>query len=380
MVLAFLLILGGYLLPGGGEVQSTAVERTSKSEVQPTSSVITILNQGGNMEGHTPRGFAGSGTGLFTGDNLNPNFPEGDGVQLFITFDLSEISGLGAEVSSAILRANSAEVRGTPFKDLGNLLVDAVSYDTFSENLWDLNPSERVCTLSTSGNDAYECDVSSYVRTLVNDGTLKVQLRIRFDKAGDSDGSQDMVFFNATDANANNPGIFELEVTTRNGSEDIEISVTAYLVSGDTKVSTLRTRKSLEELFKNSQEIWSQAGIVLNLSIKEIVLNRDLASAVASGSFMELYRTLPPENQAFNIFYVRNLLGPNGIALAPSVALVADITTVDDFRATAHEIGHLLGLRHTLQSKSRLMFPGANGRNLSDGEIVAARAGAGALK
>ena len=214
----------------------------------------------------------------------------------------------------------------------------------------------------------------------MNDGTLKVQLRIRFDKAGDSDGSQDMVFFNATDANANNPGIFELEVTTRNGSEDIEISVTAYLVSGDIKVSTLRTRKSLEELFKNSQEIWSQAGIVLNLSIKEIVLNRDLASAVASGSFMELYRTLPPENQAFNIFYVRNLLGPNGIALAPSVALVADITTVDDFRATAHEIGHLLGLRHTLQSKSRLMFPGANGRNLSDGEIVAARAEAGALK
>ncbi len=32
---------------------------------------LQIQNQGGSMEGHTPRGFAGSGTGLFAGDNLN---------------------------------------------------------------------------------------------------------------------------------------------------------------------------------------------------------------------------------------------------------------------------------------------------------------------
>ena len=49
---------------------------------------LVVTNQGGSLEGHTPRGFAGTGTGLFAGDNLNPAFPEGDGVQFLLTFEL----------------------------------------------------------------------------------------------------------------------------------------------------------------------------------------------------------------------------------------------------------------------------------------------------
>lgn len=32
----------------------------------------------------------GMGTGLFAGDDLNPGFPPGDGVQIFLTFELPE--------------------------------------------------------------------------------------------------------------------------------------------------------------------------------------------------------------------------------------------------------------------------------------------------
>ena len=53
---------------------------------------VTLKNHGGATEGHTPRGFSGMGTGLFAGDNLNRNFPEGDGVQIFLSFDLSGLS------------------------------------------------------------------------------------------------------------------------------------------------------------------------------------------------------------------------------------------------------------------------------------------------
>ena len=83
------------------------------------SKVIVLQNQGGGMEGHTPMGFPGMGTGLFAGDNLNPRFPEGDGVQLFLTFDLSALPS--GKIISALLSSDRASVSGTPMKDLGPL-------------------------------------------------------------------------------------------------------------------------------------------------------------------------------------------------------------------------------------------------------------------
>ena len=44
------------------------------------AATAVVPNHGGGLEGHTPTGFAGSGTGLFAGDNLNSSFPEGQGV------------------------------------------------------------------------------------------------------------------------------------------------------------------------------------------------------------------------------------------------------------------------------------------------------------
>ena len=100
---------------------------------------VTLKNHGGATEGHTPRGFSGMGTGLFAGDNLNRNFPEGDGVQIFLSFDLSGLSP--GQVQSAVLRSADASITGTPFKDLGVDLYVCVgsnhtSYPSLAEYPW----------------------------------------------------------------------------------------------------------------------------------------------------------------------------------------------------------------------------------------------------
>jgi len=88
-----------------GALTASSIEAAVSSEVGGV-----LINEGGPAEGHTPRGFAGMGTGLFAGDDLNPNFPPGDGVQLYLTFDLPP--GL-VPPSSAILGTDSMQVSGT---------------------------------------------------------------------------------------------------------------------------------------------------------------------------------------------------------------------------------------------------------------------------
>jgi hypothetical protein len=176
--------------------------------------VVTIQNAGdGAMEGHTPRGFQGQGTGLFAGDNLNPNFPEGDGVQIFLTFDLAGVPS-GA-VQSAILRSANGSVSGTPYVDLGNLSAEEMRFDAFSSALWNQAPEAtgNSCVFATSAAGPHECDIGSIVARSLTDAYPNAQVRLRFDTAGDSDGSQDLALFFITNSNTNEPGIFELEVT-----------------------------------------------------------------------------------------------------------------------------------------------------------------------
>ena len=78
-----------------------------------------------------------------------------------------------------------------------------------------------------------------------------------------------------------------------------------------------------------------------------------------------------------NVFLVGNLGGINGISFGGlSSVAVADYTTVYDFRALAHEVGHTLGLSHVPEVRGRLMYQGANGSLLSSKEIQRARIGA----
>jgi len=71
--------------------------------------------------------------------------------------------------------------------------------------------------------------------------------------------------------------------------------------------------------------------------------------------------------------YFASSIGANGRAFPGSnIFLVADTTTVNDYRATAHEIGHLLGLTH-VSDPNRLMAMGKNGESLIEQEIQTVR-------
>ncbi len=172
---------------------------------------VVVENQGGSLEGHTPRGFAGMGTGLFVGDNLNPGFPDGDGVQLFVTFDLPDTLG---STDRVVLRSDSLQVRGDPFADLGVLSAAPVTYTEFGPHLFDMELDGEPIGCTRVGDFSIECDVSSAFGALgAQDGqnAKRVQFRLRFDQAGDRDGTADLAMFNRGDSNTNEAGLFRLE-------------------------------------------------------------------------------------------------------------------------------------------------------------------------
>lgn len=173
------------------------------------SGLITISNHGGTLEGHTPTAFPGMGTGLFAGDNLNRSFPEGVGVHLYLTFALpSELS-----VGEAQIISDALHVSGTPFEDLGPLVIEPVTYQTFGPDLFDLEAIGAHTECTVVGDTSITCDVTPALRDAVERGAVTAQFRIRFTHPADSDGNQDLAMFFRADSNSNEPGIFELAIT-----------------------------------------------------------------------------------------------------------------------------------------------------------------------
>jgi len=175
-----------------------------------TQSGIELQNISGNMGGHTPRGFQGQGNGIFVGDNLNTRFPNGDGVQAFISFDLADAAGI--DVANATLVSRYLRVNGTPFADLGNIRLERINFPSFSSVIWNLavDPQDGcILTISTDQNRA-ECDLTKSVQKALNDGAAFLQFRLRFEKISDSDGQQDLAQFFKRNVNANEGGVFTL--------------------------------------------------------------------------------------------------------------------------------------------------------------------------
>jgi hypothetical protein len=191
------------------ESASSATEPTEPPASATAPEVITIANEGGALEGHTPTAFAGMGTGLFVGDNLNSGFPEGVGVQLYLTFALPP----GLDVGSAQIVSDALRISGTPFEDLGPLLVEPIAYESFGPELFDLAAIGPAIECTVNGGASIECDVTEALVVAAGDGEANTQFRIRFEVPADSDGAQDLAMFFRTDSNTNEAGIFELEIT-----------------------------------------------------------------------------------------------------------------------------------------------------------------------
>ncbi len=193
-----------------GPTAATTTTATAQENREPTS--VTVSNQGGTLEGHTPIGFAGTGTGLFIGDNLNPSFPEGDGVQTYMTFALPD----NLTVGNATLASNVLSTNGTPFEDLGSLLVEPVIYEAFGPQLFDLAATGPATACRLTNETSVVCDVTSIVSDAVDQERSVVQFRLRFERIADNDGQPDLAQFFRSDVNTNEPGLFELTIT--NGS------------------------------------------------------------------------------------------------------------------------------------------------------------------
>ena len=175
------------------------------------------------------------------------------------------------------------------------------------------------------------------------------------------------------------------EVLVEDTQEQITIGISMYLLVDDAEdpnpaVSSRRTEEELTGILARMNEIWGQANVRLELeTLDTIVVDREVLKEVGAGNIMAFFDRLGediPFTQTGLIsgFYTRRVGGPNGITpLGSRWYMVVDEPSVFDHRVSSHEVGHILGLRHTLGDRGRLLYPGTNGMSLTAQEITLTR-------
>ena len=158
-------------------------------------------------------------------------------------------------------------------------------------------------------------------------------------------------------------------------SDEIIIPVKVHIVVDNFGIYTsLRSEENILSLLEKANEIWDQGNI--NFQIEEIIITNVSFTAITNainGNTFEISNHENFEENKINLFLVQNLNNINGLSLKDINSIfVSDHTTVNDFRTTAHELGHILGLSHVGPS-NRLLARGRNGEILTDEEISTAR-------
>ena len=167
------------------------------------------------------------------------------------------------------------------------------------------------------------------------------------------------------------------DLNTNLQTDTIVVPVDAYIIKyNDQELSSTRNKENILDVFENVNSLWEQANIyfeiikIENVTISDVNYYDDLNSILSYMTRSENY-----DPRKINAYFAESLQGPNGIAFPGSRVMIADVTSVYDFRATSHEIGHVLGLSH-VGPVSRLMARGVNGFGLSQNEINIARSNA----
>ncbi len=162
---------------------------------------------------------------------------------------------------------------------------------------------------------------------------------------------------------------------------EITLPVNVILLRSAGDIGSERSREEARQLVRKASVIWKQANIsvtvggVYTASVPDTTVDDLLERTGTSMSNIPAY-----DRGTVNVFLTRSLRGLNGISFGGLNAVaVADMTTVNDFRVLAHEIGHVLQLSHTTAPGARLMYSGANGTALTAREIMTARSAADSL-
>jgi hypothetical protein len=345
---------------------------------------FVIENRGEDFEGHSPIGFSGSGSGILLGDNLNEIFPNKDGIQSFLNFDLTKLKG--EKIKSAVLYSEFAQIEGEPFESLGNVLVDEVSYGEFSSKVWNTESFGNVCVVNVLEDGIFTCDITEHIDRFLREGKETAQFRLRFEKVSDEDNQKDLLLFYKTDLNKNEKGIFKIRVNDAKDlaeptSLDVKIVLPIVLhrvvESGD--LNTVKTEEEILEAFKEVESIWGQANISFDAVIRDESLEESLLSEVRDGNYRNLYSVTVNEPLSLHAYFFSDVVKDKDIVTTPLLVVISD-NEENVGRELAHGIGHLLSLVHTGESKDRLLFEGGKGEGFSDDEILVSREYAGKFK
>lgn len=161
-----------------------------------TPSTTVTLNSTASLDGWVQSdGVANANAGgPLVGDF--EQFSPGVGYRQFYSFDISTIPA-GAHIVSATLRLYQAVVVGSPYVNLGNLIVDRVDIGAALDGV-DFNAAPLTAnlgTLSTNATIEYKTlDVSTAVQADLGASRSKSQFRIRFSlRDFNNDGLRDLV-------------------------------------------------------------------------------------------------------------------------------------------------------------------------------------------